>query len=327
MNAPVDLLSRLLSLIPVSGVLDERCHFGAPWEIAQSDAAKWVIPYHVLLAGEAVLDCGNGVRHALSAGDIVIFPAGGAHRLHDGSGAAPSRSLRQTSDAARWLSVNEGEGARTEILCGRFLVGAMPDRLLRDYLPGQLIVRRAQSPAADDRDPSLTSPMKVSGERLDRLIHLMKEEVVEAKPGSKTMLGHLSAALFALTLRFASVGPNPPRGLLALCAHSRLHAAISAMFEHPERAWSLEQFASLCDMSKATFVRQFRDAIGRSAIDLLTEVRMTLAGRMLQHSQTSIAEVGETVGYQSVAAFQRVFKRSIGMSPARYRASVGCAIS
>jgi AraC family transcriptional activator of mtrCDE len=36
-----------------------------------------------------------------------------------------------------------------------------------------------------------------------------------------------------------------------------------------------------------------------------------------------VADIGESVGYQSDAAFQRVFKRHIGVTPARWRASGG----
>jgi AraC family transcriptional activator of mtrCDE len=124
-------------------------------------------------------------------------------------------------------------------------------------------------------------------------------------------------------LRFASGGPQPPHGLVALAGRPRLQAAVSAMFESPARPWTLDQFATLCNMSRATFVRQFQDAIGRSATEVLTEVRMTIAGRMLVQSSLPVAEIGEMVGYQSDSAFQRIFKRLIGATPARYRASGG----
>jgi AraC family transcriptional activator of mtrCDE len=95
------------------------------------------------------------------------------------------------------------------------------------------------------------------------------------------------------------------------------------MFETPGEPWTLDQLSGLCNMSRATFIRQFQDAIGRSASDVLTEVRMTIAGRMLLRTATPVAEIGEAVGYQSNAAFQRVFKRHIGVSPARWRSSGG----
>lgn len=312
--AHMDLLSQILALIPVSGRVDVRCHFGAPWAIAQGNAAVREIPYLVLLAGEAVLEHEGGTPQKLIAGDIIMFPAGGAHRIHDGCGDAAS-PLIERRDASLTIAENEGLGARADILCGRFLLGAVPDRLLRDHLPARLIVRSGRNEDTDG--------CAMVGSRLCRLIGLMKEEATDEGPGSETIVNHLSAALFALTLRFASEGRQSPHGLLALAGRPRLHAAVSAMFDSPSRPWTLDQFATLCNMSRATFVRQFQDAIGRSATDVLTEVRMTMAGRMLMQSSLPVAEIGEMVGYQSASAFQRVFKRLIGATPARYRTSGG----
>ncbi|SAK76869.1 AraC family transcriptional regulator [Caballeronia arationis] len=319
----MDLLSRLLSLMPVSGRLDVRCHFGAPWAIEQAAAGVREIPYHVLLSGSAIVEDGNGAPQQLIAGDIVVFPGGSAHRIHDGSGKPPLPiSERQGNGFAVAGNGPEPGGEQdgvADILCGRFLLGAMPERLLRDHLPGRLVVRSAAG-----GEPAQTSADALpSASRLRRLIELMREEASDEGPGSASLVSHLSGALFALTLRFASEGSQPPAGLLALAARPRLSAALMAMFERPGEAWTLDQFAALCNMSRATFVRQFQEAIGRSATDVLTEVRMTMAGRALLETAAPVAQIGESVGYQSDAAFQRVFKRHIGVTPARWRASGG----
>jgi AraC family transcriptional activator of mtrCDE len=298
--------------MPVSGRLEVRCRFGSPWVIAQEKAGLREIPYHVLLSGSAVLDNGDGPPERLVAGDIVLFPSGGAHRLHDGSNKTPMPVAQQRDAAVIVMESGVASEAAADILCGRFLLGAVPDQLLRDHLPGRMVVRSGVEEGA--------SP---AGTRLARLIQLMREEATDQGPGSETLVNHLSAALFALTLRFASEIPQPPHGLLALASRPRLQPAVSAMFDRPGEAWTLEQLAGLCNMSRATFVRQFQEVIGRSAMDVLTEVRMTIAGRMLVQSATPVAEIGETVGYQSDAAFQRVFKRHIGLTPARWRASRG----
>jgi AraC family transcriptional activator of mtrCDE len=315
----MDLLSQLLSLMPVTGRLELRCHFGAPWRINQGIAGVREIPYHVLLSGQAILEDENGQPERLVAGDIIVFPAGSAHQIHDGSGetAKPEIKRRQTPPG---VIENEGEGEIADFLCGRFLLGAVPDRLLRDHLPGRLVVHSGLASAPAGRDGAGGT---IVHSRLTRLIELMNEEALDPGPGSEMLVNHLSAALFALTLRFASESTEPPHGLLALASRPRLQPAISAMFETPGEPWTLEQFAALCNMSKATFVRQFQDAIGRSATDVLTEVRMTLAGRMLLRTASPVAHIGEAVGYQSDAAFQRVFKRHIGVTPARWRSSGG----
>lgn len=319
----MDLLSRFLSLMPVSGRVDVRCHFGAPWAIEEGPAGVREIPYHVLLSGRAVLEDGNGPPEHLAAGDIIVFPTGSPHRIHDGSGAHPV-PVTERRNIMLTVAENSGTGDTVDILCGRFLLGAVPDRLLRDHLPSRLVVRSgAHTTLNGDPAANGEQPGGVAGSRLARLIQLMREEATDECPGSETLVNHLSAALFALTLRFASEAAHPPHGLLALAGRPRLQAAVSAMFESPGKPWTLDQFAALCNMSRATFVRQFQEAIGRSATDVLTEVRMTIAGRMLLESTTPVGDIGETVGYQSEAAFQRVFKKQIGVTPARWRGSGG----
>ena len=88
MPSTVDWLSRLLELVSVRGQLDIRCFYRAPWRIDQDRAEPGEIPYHVVLAGSAVLeDQAGGPPQRLVAGDILLLPPGGAHILHDGSGA------------------------------------------------------------------------------------------------------------------------------------------------------------------------------------------------------------------------------------------------
>jgi AraC family transcriptional activator of mtrCDE len=135
------------------------------------------------------------------------------------------------------------------------------------------------------------------------------------------VVSHLSGALFALAMRAAAEQEQSFKGLLALAGKPRLQPAVAAMFDTPERAWSLPDLASLCHMSRATFARHFDEALGRSASDVLTEIRMTKAGRMLASTDMPVGAVAYAVGYHSEAAFQRVFKRHVGVTPSRWRAS------
>jgi AraC family transcriptional activator of mtrCDE len=311
----MDLLSRLLALMPVTGKLDIRCHFGAPWRIDHPSTGGQEIQYHVLLRGSAVIEGGDGPALAMNAGDIVLFPSGAAHVLRDLSGKSPVGTETEYK-AGLQIITSQSDGEPADILCGRFLMPAVPQQLLRDHLPGRLLVRSALATSDDMSSDDIAAKQS----RLARLIELMREEALDQKPGSEAMLNHLSGALFGLTLRFASEDGNPPRGLLALAQRPRLQPALSAMFDQPEFPWTLPQLAALCNMSRATFTRHFDEAIGRSASDLLTEIRMALAGRMLVQSTKPIAQIGEEVGYRSDAAFQRAFKKHVLLTPAQWRA-------
>jgi len=125
--------------------------------------------------------------------------------------------------------------------------------------------------------------------------------------------------MFALTLRLASEAPEAPAGLLALAGHPRLAPALAALFHEPGSSWDLPKLARLCHMSRATMARHFQEKLGRSASELLTDIRMMLAAQELGKASVSTGAVAATVGYQSEAAFQRAFKKRMGITPAALR--------
>jgi AraC family transcriptional regulator, activator of mtrCDE len=160
---------------------------------------------------------------------------------------------------------------------------------------------------------------------LRALVELMRAESSCFELGGRAMLNALSAALFALTLRMASESAMPPSGLLALAAYPRLAPALTAMFNAPAHPWTLPELAQLCNMSRATLVRQFQEKLGRSANDLLTDIRMTLAANELKKPAITTEAVAEIVGYQSIAAFRRAFTQRVGMTPGDWRRSARAA--
>ena len=304
----MDWLSRLFEMMPVRGRLDLRCSYGTPWRIDQGPGASNEIPYHAVLAGSAMLDDPAGGRPLLlKAGDILLLPANPRHVMHDGSGAAPLPA-RNRAVLNFTISENPGAGERLDLLCGHFAIAPPHDRLLRSYLPPRLVVHAGVD--AGDED---------TARQLAGLVALMRGESAGDRLGGRAMLNALSSAMFALVLRLASLTGEAPRGLLALAGHPRLAPAMAALFNEPARAWSLPELARLCGMSRATLARQFQEKLGRSAADLLTDIRMARAANELRKSSLSTGAVAEAVGYQSEAAFQRAFKSHMGITPARWR--------
>ena len=311
MSPPLDWLSRLLELVPVRGYLDLRCFYGAPWRLTADVAQPGEIVYHIVVSGSAVLeDPGGGAPQHLVAGDILLLPNGAAHTLHDGSGEPPS-PVRERQSLNLVISENSGMGERADVLCGRFVLAPQHEGLLRDYLPPRLVVRAPARSASTDQPAAAA--------QLEGLVTLMRTESALESLGGRAMLNAFSTAMFALTLRVASESDEAPRGLLALAGHPRLAPALAALFHEPARAWTLPELARLCHMSRATLARHFQERLGRSASDLLTDIRMTVAANELRSSSASTAAVAESVGYQSEAAFQRAFKQRMGVTPAQWR--------
>ena len=308
----VDWLSGLLHLIAVTGQLEVRCAYGAPWRVAWGRSATREIPYHVIIQGTAVIENPEAkTAKQLKAGDIVLIPHGSPHVLHDGSGHMPAATKERVVTGGWTVSENSRSGERLDMLCGRFLIGPPHDRLIRNYLPTDLVVRTAERDAEE-------SPAGASAQ-LAALVSLMRQETTIDRPGGTAILNSLSAALFALVLRAASEMDEAPKGLLALAGHTRLGPAIAAMFANPSRTWTLPELGEMCGMSRATFVRHFQEALGRSAFDLLTDIRMSMAANELKKPGVSTESVADTVGYQSVAAFRRAFTATMGITPGEWR--------
>jgi len=298
-------------MITITGQLEVRCVYGAPWRVAWDRSAAREIPYHVVLKGRAVIeDPESKTVRELTGGDIVMLPHGSPHVLHDGGGAAVVPTQEHFATGGWMVSENDSEAEQLDMLCGHFVIGPPHDRLIRNYLPMNLVVRARNN---DGEGGGAASA------QLANLMGLMRMEAAGDKAGGSAILNSLSSALFALVLRAASESNQAPEGLLALAGHARLSPAISAMFADPAHAWTLPELAELCGMSRATFVRHFQDKLGRSASDLLTDIRMSLAANELKKPEIGTEAVADLVGYQSVAAFRRVFTTTMGMTPGQWR--------
>ncbi|MFB9125338.1 AraC family transcriptional regulator [Paraburkholderia dipogonis] len=311
MQDQTDWLTRFMELVTIAGTVDVRCAMRVPWALEYAQAGAQEMPYHVVLAGRAVFEnSDNGATYLVRPGDIALLPQGSAHALRDGSGVTAAPTRVRTSGS---LLVNEssGDGEAFDMLCGRFIVAPPHDRLIRSYLPLELVVRTEAIDTATQALPQ--------AERLSRLVALMRAEAMDNEVGSGAVLNALSSALFALTLRAAGEAGQARTGVLALAAHPRLAPAAAAMFSDPARAWTLPELASLCSMSRATFRRHFQATLGRSAMDLLTDIRMSAAANALRKSTSSTEAVAELVGYQSVSAFRRVFTQRMGVTPGDWR--------
>ena len=67
-------------------------------------------------------------------------------------------------------------------------------------------------------------------------------------------------------------------------------------------------------MSRTRFAELFRGRIGQTPIGYLTVWRMTVARQLLAGGKP-VKSVAPQVGYQSAAAFSRVFSRVTGQPP------------
>jgi AraC-like DNA-binding protein len=67
-------------------------------------------------------------------------------------------------------------------------------------------------------------------------------------------------------------------------------------------------------LSRSAFAARFKEVLGRSPGDYLTEWRLTVAQEQLRAGR-SVGSVAAELGYASASAFSRVFAQRLGSSP------------
>jgi len=295
----------LLSLYPVRTALDIRCRFGAPWVLEQGAGGGGVAPYHIVVRGRGRLAVGGRKDILLEAGDIVLFPTGSAHRLYsEQSQDEAVIPAREVETGPLRLVYNEGNAPETGFLCGQFEFSHGTANALLAALPEVVHIRtRARGDLA----------------MLHHLLDMLRIESESDRPGASAVISQLASALFALLMRAWLEQAASMPGLFALLAEPRLQSAVEGMLAAPEHPWELAELAAACNMSRATFARVFHKTANATPAELLTQTRMARAAVLLGEGRLPMGDIAERVGYQSEAAFNRVFKRHYGVTPGAYR--------
>lgn len=79
------------------------------------------------------------------------------------------------------------------------------------------------------------------------------------------------------------------------------------------------RMAEIAGLPERTFSRRFRKATGYGPVEYVQALRIEEAKQMLETTDESTDSVALAAGYADPAHFRRIFKRSVGVTPARYR--------
>jgi AraC-like DNA-binding protein len=235
---------------------------------------------------------GIGILHVLRKGRLrVIGQPGATFEV-----ATPSLLFYRQSCPHRF-EVDDQEGA--DLVCAFIDFGAgMGTQILRG-LPDLLMV-----PMDDIAGVAPT-------------LALLFDEAFGARAGRSAAIDRLVELFAILLLRHAIDARLIKGGVLAGLADARLAKALTMMHEQPEQPWSLETLAQTAGMSRARFAVHFREAVGTTPLDYLTDWRISVAQTLLRRGKP-LKMVAPAVGYSNPTAFARVFAKRIGMSPAAW---------
>ena len=105
----------------------------------------------------------------------------------------------------------------------------------------------------------------------------------------------------------------------SIARRSNVDTAIEFMQEHLNENLRLEDFARVAGMSVSHFSERFRQQTGQSPMAFFIHMRMRLACRLLDLTGQPVKAVALEIGYRDPYYFSRIFKKSMGISPDKYR--------
>jgi AraC-like DNA-binding protein len=84
-------------------------------------------------------------------------------------------------------------------------------------------------------------------------------------------------------------------------------------------ALDVEALADSVHLSRAHFIRSFKDAFGETPHRYLQRRRLERAMALLRETDTPVTEICLAVGFSSLGTFSRTFRDVVGTSPSAYR--------
>ena len=299
----MDVLSDILEKVKLSSVVYFKSDFSTPWgmDVPKSPFAQ----FHIVTRGQCLLRT-NDKQVQLFSGDIVVFPIGTSHWLADKESSERKKGQDIVAAILNGKSLFEGDYISTTLVCGHFEFDRNIEHPFIKELPEMIHIKDS-----DRKELSW----------LESISNLVIHEAGNETSGSNIILNKLGEVLFIHTLRAFIQKNSKKKGFLAAIQDERISKALKAIHTNPEKNWHLSSLAKIAGMSRTSFSNRFKNLIGETPLNYITNWRILQAKELLNETKKSVGEIAEKVGYQSEAAFNRVFKKRVTITPLKYRQS------
>jgi AraC-like DNA-binding protein len=300
----VDPVGEALHFLRLSGTFYCRSEFREPWGLAIPPMQGYLM-LHVITAGRCFLEVeGAQGSSLLQPGDLALVAHGEGHVLTSAPGLPAAKlfetNREQVSERYETLSLG-GDGERATMICGLFKFDDPAAQQLIKLLPKIITVDSWSSPQSD---------------WLQSTLRMIAAEAKAMSPGGETVITRLADILVIHAIRFwITHTPSAQTGWLGALQDPQIGHVISRIHREPGRSWTLESLASEASMSRSAFAARFTELVGEPAMRYVTRWRMSTARVLLAERNLTVAEVANSLGYESEPAFNRAFKRYLGFPP------------
>ena len=101
--------------------------------------------------------------------------------------------------------------------------------------------------------------------------------------------------------------------------YQKLSPALSAMEREIQKAYSIKEYADICNMSMYHFCHCFKTYTGQSPMQYRDSIAMNHAAYLLEDTTLPIAEIAAMTGFSDPLYFSKKFRKTFGVSPREYR--------
>jgi len=109
---------------------------------------------------------------------------------------------------------------------------------------------------------------------------------------------------------------------LPLATDGKIEKITSYLCNAYTRSISLDEIASLASMNPTAFCRYFKEHTGKTFKQYLIDLRVGYACKLLSAGTLNVSQIALESGFETVAHFNRLFRRLMGLTPTEYRHQV-----
>lgn len=296
----MDALSAILKASKLEAIVCSQSQLSGDWGLDVEPAGNayfWRVS-----RGSCMIGLHGGPAVTMQTGDIVVIPHGARHWI-----ARTTTSPRIT--IAEYVQAPERftsqEPAETIVAAGHFTFDEEQQHPFIKDLPHLL---------------HITSFGIKNQEFLSHMGFLLNTELNVNKPGTQMMLKGLAEMLFISVIRAYLEQHETEKGFLSALADPQISQALELMHAAPSQDWTAAALGKQVGMSRTLFFNRFKALVGETPLTYLTNWRINRAKEMLAAGMDRV-DVAERIGYQSEAAFNKIFKTKTGSTPAKYKAT------
>jgi AraC-like DNA-binding protein len=155
---------------------------------------------------------------------------------------------------------------------------------------------------------------------LHNTVQFISREAQQMLPGNETIITRLADILVIQAIRtWIETVREDEHGWIVALRDKQIGKALATIHRQPEKDWSVASLAKEIGMSRSGFSARFSALVGEPVLQYLTNLRMQLARRQILQTSDSLAKIAQRIGYNSEPAFNRAFKRVMGMPPGAVR--------